>query len=333
MSTPTSSLAHYVNPTTLEALTFEGNLELGDGFLISASGGRFPVGRGIPNFVETAELKDEDWESLAWYRENASTYDDFLPLTFRTLKVDESTEREKIIDELRLGPGLRVLETGCGSGRDSLRIAKEIGSGELFLQDISEEILKVAIEKFSQIQPDPSVYFALANGYSLPFADNFFDRTFHFGGLNTFGDKRKALSEMARVTKPGGRVVVGDESLPPWLRASEFGKILMNSNPHFAHQVPLGAVPECARNFKLQYIIGDAFYLMSFEKASGDPEGDFDFEIPGWRGGTHRNRYFGQLEGVSPELKREVTDRAKAEGTSVAVWLQRALRQVLDSEI
>ena len=60
------------------------------------------------------------------------------------------------------------------------------------------------------------------------------DRTFHFGGINTFGDIKRAFSEMVRVTKPNGRIVVGDENMPVWLRNTEFGKI-MNSNPHYKY--------------------------------------------------------------------------------------------------
>lgn len=323
----------YRAPNSLEALTFESDAEAAEGFLRSSSGSTFPVVAGIPNFVNPIELEETDFASLDWYRHNALTYDEFLPLTFRTLKVDEWNERAKIRKELRLEPGLRVLETGCGSGRDSALIADEMGDGELYLQDISEEILVLAVEKFKKLDVRPSVHFAVANGYALPFPSDFFDRTFHFGGLNTFGDKTKALAEMARVTKPGGIIVVGDESIPAWMRETEFAQILMNSNPHFSHVVPLDSIPQCASNFKLQWIMGDSFYLISFEKREGQPEADFDFEIPGWRGGTHRKRFFGQLEGVAPKIKAEVIERAKKEGKSVSAWLEDNLATLLKDEI
>ena len=323
----------YRAPDSLEMLEYEADSESAQGLLRSSSGKPFPVVAGIPNFVTSEHLHDSDFASLDWYRENASTYDEFLPLTFRTLKVDEWTEREKIITELRLEPGLRVLETGCGSGRDSMRLADRMGDGELYLQDISEDILLLAVEKFRKVIGGPSVHFAVANGYALPFPADYFDRTFHFGGLNTFGDKAKALAEMARVTKPGGVIVVGDESIPVWMRETDFARILMNSNPHFSYTVPLESIPQCASNLKLQWFMGDAFYLISFDKREGEPKGDFDFEIPGWRGGTHRKRFFGQLEGVAPQIKAAVIARAKKEGKSVSAWLENGLSTLLEDEI
>jgi len=325
MLNATAAFSEYRSPDSLEQLEFECPSAEASGHLRSRSGHSFEVIDGIPNFVEDTILKPEDRASLEWYRHNAHTYDDFLPLTFQTLQVDEDAERMRIIDELDLKEGQRVLETGCGSGRDSVRIAERLKTGQLYLQDISPEILKLAVRKFRAFETDVSVHFALANGYSLPFPSNFFDRTFHFGGLNTFGEKKKALTEMIRVTKVGGRVVVGDESVAPWLRNTEFAKILMNSNPHFAHDVPLEAVPPEAKDLKLQWIMGDAFYLISFDKRDGEPAGDFDFEIPGWRGGTHRNRLYGQLEGVSPALKAQVIEAARQSGVSVADWLEHRL--------
>ena len=333
MNSTSLPFSEYRSPVSLERLRFESGDSEGKGVLRSESGAHFDVVGGIPNFVDDTILKPEDRDSLEWYRHNAHSYDDFLPLTFQTIGVDENAERMRIVDELDLKEGQRVLETGCGSGRDSVRIAEVLESGQLYLQDISPEILKLAVTKFEAIETDVNVHFALANGYALPFPSNYFDRTFHFGGLNTFGHKKKALSEMTRVTKVGGRVVVGDESVPPWIRNTEFAKILMNSNPHFAHDVPLDTLPQEAKNMKLQWIMGDAFYLISFDKRDGEPVGDFDFKIPGWRGGTHRNRFYGQLEGVSPELKAQVIEAARKSDLSVADWLEHRLGEAVKDAV
>lgn len=52
----------------------------------------------------------------------------------------------------------------------------------------------------------------LAGAERLPFADASFDAVLHIGGINVFDDRRAALAEMARVAKPGCRVVVVDEN-------------------------------------------------------------------------------------------------------------------------
>ncbi len=291
------------------------------------SGNIFGFVQGVPNFIYPQTLPQSDMNSLSWYKEHADTYDEYLPLTFETFNVNEDIERQRIIARLDLKVGQKVLETGCGTGRDSLKIAEKIGgTGELFLQDISYDILKHAIRKFENIPQAPRTHFALANGYYLPFGDSEFDRVFHFGGFNTFGDRRRAMSEMARVTKPGGRIVVGDESMPIWLRNTEFGRVLMHSNPHYEFELPLAELPVSARNVSVEWIIGGVFYLICFTKGDGVPFANLDFPIPGARGGTHRTRYYGKLEGVSPAVVALAKEARAARGVSMFDWLEEAIR-------
>src|SRR6185312_9190617 len=93
------------------------------------------------------------------------------------------------------------------------------------------------------------------------------------------------------------------ESMPPWLRKTTFAKTLTLTNPQFDAPLPLEHVPIEAREVNLRWIIGGTFYLIDFTVGEGEPPADFDFEIPGPRGGTRRTRYLGQLEGVRPESK------------------------------
>ena len=298
----------YVSPVDGSALKLDGSQ------LVDGSGNCFPVDDKIPNFIFPKDLPQSDKQSIEWYRNNAQNYDDFLPLTFQTFGVDEDDERQKMLENLDVTETSRVLEIGCGTGRDSEKIASKLGlKGELYLQDISPDILDVAVKKFKNLYFQPKIYFSLANAYYLPFEDDYFDRVFHFGGLNTFGDVGRAFREIIRVCKPGGRVVVGDENMPVWLRNTEFGCLLMNSNPHYKYPIPFEDIPIEARNVKIEWIIGGVFYVISFDVGTGEPKADFDFAIPGQRGGTHRTRYYGQLEGVSQEaveLAKRATEKS-----------------------
>lgn len=319
----------YVDPVTLESLVLSDEVREGDeiisGVLQSPSGHRFEIRDGIPNLVYPFELPMVDRKSLQQYEERADAYDRYLPLTFSTYGEDEQTVRNAMVDKLDLRPGSVVLETGAGTGRDSEIIARRLGpDGRLYIQDLSPSFLAKNVERMHGVtaRVEPS----LANGYYLPFADNSFDACFHFGGINAFGDIKRAFTEMARVTKPGGKVVVGDESMPPWLRETEFGKILMNSNPEFVYPLPLDKLPVEARKTRLEWIIGGVFYLIDFVVGDGEPAADFDFPIPGARGGTHRTRYYGQLEGVTPEAKRLAYEARSKTGKSMHQWLDDVVR-------
>lgn len=326
----------YVDPVTLESLTLsnavrDGN-EVISGVLLSPSGHRFEIGNGVPNLVYPFELPAVDREARQQSEDRVDGYDRYLPLTFSTYGEDEQSVRNAMIDKLDLRPGAVVLETGAGTGRDSEIIARRLGEdGKLYIQDLSPSFLAKNIERMRGVKT--YVEPALANGYYLPFAENSFDACYHFGGINAFGDIKRAFSEMARVTKPGGKVVVGDESMPPWLRETEFGRILMNSNPEFTYPLPLDKLPVEARKTRLEWIIGGVFYVIDFVVGEGEPAADFDFPIPGVRGGTHRTRLYGHLEGITPEAKQLAYEARAKTGKSMHQWLDDVVRQAAIRDI
>lgn len=328
----------YVDPVTqaplelLDAVVSPSTGQVETGTLASASGNRFAIVDGVPNFVYPFELPAADRNALKQYEAHAEAYDRYLPLTFSTYGENERDVRNAMIDKLNLKPDSVVLETGAGTGRDSELIAARLGKqGRLYVQDLSPSFLAKNVERMRNI--DATVAPGLANGYFLPFADNSIDACFHFGGINAFGDIKRAFAEMARVTKPGGKVVVGDESMPLWLRETEFGKVLMNSNPEFKYPLPMDKLPVEARNTRLEWIIGGVFYVFDFVVGEGEPKADFDFAIPGVRGGTHRTRFYGQLEGVSLEAKQLAQDARVKTGKSMHQWLDEAVRAKAEADL
>lgn len=329
-------LDFYRDPESLARLTLiDSVVENGEviaGTLLSESGNRFEITRGVPNFVFPFELPEIDKRSLRQYEDRADAYDRYLPLTFSTYDEDEVKVRNGMIDKLNLRPDSVVLETGAGTGRDSELIAKRLNQhGKLYIQDLSPGFLAKNLEKSAGFSTN--VEPALANGYYLPFADNSFDACFHFGGINAFGDIKRAYKEMARVTKPGGKVVVGDESMPTWLRETEFAAILMNSNPEFKYELQLDKLPVEARKTRIEWIIGGVFYVIDFEVGVGEPVANFDFEIPGVRGGTHSSRYFGQLEGVKHETKTMALAARQKTGKSMHQWLDEVVREAAKRDL
>jgi len=328
----------YVCPLSLEKLDLKNviikNDVIDSGFLCIDENVKYKINEGIPDFRIPKEFPAIVKETLDYYEKESGIYDKYLPLTFQTFGVDEDKVRNDMVDLLSLKPDNKVLETGCGTGRDTQIIASRLGSkGELHAQDLSLSMLKQAISKIQPHANDIGLEFSVGDATHLPYPNNYFDAAYHFGGLNTFYDVKKALREISRVVKVGGKIVIGDESMPPWLRESEFGKILMNSNPHYKYDLPLKFIPECARDVNLKWIIGGVFYLFDFTVGEGAPKADFDFKIPGPRGGSHRTRYFGNLEGVTSEAKELAIKAQQLSGKSMHEWLTDAIKSTVKSQL
>ncbi|MGE0356984.1 MAG: class I SAM-dependent methyltransferase [Burkholderiales bacterium] len=104
-------------------------------------------------------------------------------------------------------PGQKVLDVASGSGDLALALARRAGPGGLVVMtDINGAMLAVGRDKVldhGQLAPP-----ALCNGERLPFPDDLFDCVTVAFGLRNFTDKARGLAEMARVTRPGGRVLV-----------------------------------------------------------------------------------------------------------------------------
>ena len=314
----------YCSPVTHEPLrATERGLVSGDGTLYPW----LPETRGrIPDFVQpTLGLMQK--EALAAYDSPSSVdvYRNFLDWLMQSFAQDEPEFRRDLVRRLRLREGQKVLVTGCGLGEDLPLIAAAIGgSGTLYAQDLSKSMVEEAQRRFpSQAPVRPE--FSVGDAMSLPFADGVFDAVFHFGGINLFGDMKAAILEMTRVTRVGGRVVFGDEGIGQWLRDTQYGQVAMTNIPLWKSEVPLAHLPFRADDVSCSWVLGGCFYVIEFQVSRAGPSMNIDVPHKGRRGGTARTRYFGQLEGVTPETRARVTEAAARAGMSVHDWLEQAL--------
>lgn len=321
------TVSEFFSPKTHQPLTYAVDRL----FLEGPGGDRYRIIDGIPELLLDAGQHETKTQHQDYYRMRAAEYDQGSDVMFRMLLSEENTVRRQMISMLHLAPGARILEIGCGTCRDTLHLLRE--GAFVYASDLSCEMVMIGRTRLEAARVDLSrLRLFLAEATRLPFPDGYFDAVFHFGGLNVFPDIEAALLEMARVVKPGGRVVAGDEGVGPWLSNTEFAKILQNSNPLFRHRAPLEKIPVAARDVTCRWILNGSFYLLAFDVGAGEPPLDLDVEFPGWRGGSHRKRYFGKLEGVNPDLRGRVIKAAAAEGIPVVDWLERALGRALNDE-
>jgi demethylmenaquinone methyltransferase/2-methoxy-6-polyprenyl-1,4-benzoquinol methylase len=121
--------------------------------------------------------------------------------------------RERAADLACVGPGSRVLDVATGTGDLAIELARRVSpGGEVVGSDFSEAMLARARGK-----PKPAgseLRFEWGDALALPFEDETFDAaTVGFGARN-FSDLARGLAEMARVVRPGGRVVVLEFTSP-----------------------------------------------------------------------------------------------------------------------
>ncbi len=116
--------------------------------------------------------------------------------------------RRAVLDAAATRPGERVLDLAAGTGTSSEPFA-EIGSF-VVPTDFSMGMLEVGKRR------RPDLAFVAGDALRLPYADQSFDVVTISFGLRNVSDARAACTELRRVTRPGGRLVICEFSTPTW---------------------------------------------------------------------------------------------------------------------
>jgi ubiquinone/menaquinone biosynthesis C-methylase UbiE len=118
-------------------------------------------------------------------------------------------ELQAIVNELPLGPEMRVLDLACGDGFYTRRIAERLGpGGSITGVDINLAYLSEARVEASRQSGRARIDFVAASFDRLPFADSTFDLVWCAQSLYSLPEPVVAIGHMARVLRPGGLVAV-----------------------------------------------------------------------------------------------------------------------------
>lgn len=105
--------------------------------------------------------------------------------------------------------GQRILDLAAGTGASSVSLARS--GAEIVAADFSPGMIAEGARRHGDV---PNLAFRQADATALPFGDDEFDTVTISFGLRNVSDPQRALAEMLRVTKPGGRLVVCEFSHP-----------------------------------------------------------------------------------------------------------------------
>lgn len=229
---------------------------------------KFPIVNGIPSFVRREEISPEDAKWVFEYDETAEKYDEAIKFYDSWLGVNLKQEFHKVIEQVPIRSGQRILDVSTGTGAVFFYINDVYPNVDLELVgiDLSMGMLRVAQRKFASSGME--VLLLHTQVKEFPFEDESFDIIIHSGGINTFSDIPAALKEWVRVLKPEGTLFIADEGLSPTARKTQRGVEIVKQNKLFGLQPPLENLPSPLKNVELRWIARDTFYTITCQKLS-----------------------------------------------------------------
>lgn len=129
-------------------------------------------------------------------------------------------EKRNAVEALRLGRGDVVLDVACGPGNFTAAYAEAVGpEGTAVGLDLSRPmLLRALVDNASLPGGAPGAAYVLGNAHRLPFESGSFDAVACYGALYLIPGPFKALDEMVRVVRPGGRIAVMTSVAPEPVR-------------------------------------------------------------------------------------------------------------------
>lgn len=170
----------------------------------------------------------------------------------------------RLVSELKEKGCERVLDVSTGTCNSLLRHGWTDLDAEFYGVDLSPVMLQQGADNAAQANVAVNLF--LADAQAIPLPDEAIDLVLNYGALNGYDDQSRALTEMARVLKPGGKLVCLDEQL---YEAAGYLETLYFNHVLAAHdsidRFPASAVPDSLSVVE-HHQIYQFYYLVVLEK-------------------------------------------------------------------
>lgn len=146
----------------------------------------------------------------------------------------------------------RILDVGCGPGVMVPALRAVCPTAQLLCLDLDRDALQAC----------DGTWHLQADACALPLSDGSVDASLCAGVLHSVSDPRRLFSELARVTRRGGQVMIASKGVAPWASPQWAARVVAVLGPDAALFPPLDLLPAALTPVALDWIGGDAFWVL-----------------------------------------------------------------------
>ena len=206
------------------------------------------------------ELEGDNLKFSKLYNKISPFYYISQKLFFKIKFGGENNFRNDFLKYITINDNDIVLETSVGTAENFYFLNK---NAKYYGADISIGMLKMALKHIKKWKINAELNCCEAE--NLPYNDNVFDVVYSCGGFNFYNDKQKAVNEMIRVSKPGRKIFIIDETEKTVreIYKSVPGKELYDNSKA---KIPLEFIPKEVKNMDWKIVCNGYMYIVSFDK-------------------------------------------------------------------